>query len=1007
MAEQDGEAPLARLRTAADDGSDGDADDGAKEDTGDAADPTAETAFVLSSPRLLDSVEEQRKRNLIRARLFGESPELMRIGRFVPVRRLGAGGMGVVYVAYDEQLDRKVAVKLLRSENEKSRSRLLREAQALARLAHPNIVNIYEVGVAEGRVFIAMELVPGKTLREWLGEAPRTVTEVLAAFEQAGRGLIAVHQQGLIHRDFKPDNVLIGDDGRVRIVDFGLARWVAPEGPDGEDARDSQPLDVSNPVSLQEPGPTRGPAGTPFYMAPEQHLGATVDARSDQYSFCVALFEGLYGEGPFAGKTVGELAANKAAGRIRSIEDRKGVPEWLLELVLRGLRPDPDERWPSMAALLAELTRDRRKWRRRAISLGVLGLLVLLSIGLDRWAVSSQRGACSGARVRIDEVWGPAQHAAVRQSLLAGGASYAEQTFARVKTRLDQYVGAWAAMHTEACLAHARGEQSAELLDLRMACLDRRRDVLRATVQVLAEGAPAAQAVEVAGGVMPIEACADAILLRSEVKPPADAAGAREVARLRERIGRAEAEERAGRYERGLAEASQIVAAAKASGYAPVLAEALFVRASLESRIARYQDAVGTLEAAYVQALANRQDELAGEVANLLLYVLGYRQGKFDAVRPWEHGAEALVLRLPQARQLAVDFYGNRGLIRVQQGQLEPASADTKKALSLAEQVFGSHHLKFARVLNNAGQIEMMRRDHAATLRYQQQALAIREENLGPEHPVVASSLNNVGSTLKSLGRFDEALVTLQRALLIHERAVGVDHPDSASILRNTAEVLIRLGRYDEAQQALARAQKGLTATQPGIRLRRAGLLATLSTLRERQGRGEESAACLQEVVDVYTELLPADHIELGAALAGLGEALLRLDRGREAEPLCRRALSIAEAKLGSGHTLLAGPLLCLAQLALARSDTPGALAQLERAATILSTEPPSLDGALLHSLLARVLAERGAPADAARVVALAGRALKDYEAAGPAYQKDAGVIRAFLAARDQRKSPR
>ncbi len=229
---------------------------------------------------------------IVGARLFGGTPEPVKIGRFTVLRRLGAGGMGVVYAAYDEMVDRKVAIKLLQRMRvgEEAGDRLLREAQALGRLSHPNVIQVYEVGVHEERVFVAMEFVEGCTLEAWEPEA--SLAAVLDVYVQAGRGLAAAHEAGLVHRDFKPDNVLVGNDGRARVLDFGLARSAGEAPPDPASSAELERMGVDTTGDRLVTPLTRTGAvmGTPAYMSPEQHLGQPTDPRTDQFSFCVALW---------------------------------------------------------------------------------------------------------------------------------------------------------------------------------------------------------------------------------------------------------------------------------------------------------------------------------------------------------------------------------------------------------------------------------------------------------------------------------------------------------------------------------------------------------------------------------------------------------------------------------------------------------------------------------------------------------------------------------------------
>ncbi|HVI02126.1 MAG TPA: protein kinase [Enhygromyxa sp.] len=334
--------------------------------------------FAALAERDDGGVEQRQRRAAVEAALFDEPIASTKIGRFTIVRKLGAGGMGVVYVAYDEQLDRRVAVKLLRNTvaSSEGRVRLEREAQVMARLSHPNVVTVHEVGIHDEQVFMAMEFVDGEDLRQWLTRTKHDWREVLAVFLQAGEGLAAAHEAGVVHRDFKPDNVLVGNDGRVRVADFGLANsYNLP--PDLADPATTESQRNRLGVPLTRPGAV---LGTPAYMAPEQFRGATIDARADQFSFCVALWEGLYGTRPFGGNTLLELSMEVAAGKVASPPQDSAVPTWLREVMLRALAADPSARWDSMREMLDVLARDPEARRRRIMLALSLGLAVLVTL---------------------------------------------------------------------------------------------------------------------------------------------------------------------------------------------------------------------------------------------------------------------------------------------------------------------------------------------------------------------------------------------------------------------------------------------------------------------------------------------------------------------------------------------------------------------------------------------------------------------------------------------------
>jgi len=287
-----------------------------------------------------------------------DDPEAVTLARFALRERLGEGGMGQVWRARDPELDRDVAVKVLRPEvvtsavrASEARARLKREAQAMARLAHPNVIAVHEVGDAADQVFVVMELVKGGTLRQWLDAGPRGVDAILDVFVQAGRGLAAAHAAGLVHRDFKPENVLVGDDGRARVTDFGLVGL-------GEHAAEAAPSGDA-PLSLTRTGAV---LGTPAYLAPEALRGGAATVASDQFSFCVALYEALWRQPPFPGDTVQALFSSVTRGALVPPPRQPRVPPRVRDAVVRGLAVDPGARWPSMQALLAELTARRSRW---------------------------------------------------------------------------------------------------------------------------------------------------------------------------------------------------------------------------------------------------------------------------------------------------------------------------------------------------------------------------------------------------------------------------------------------------------------------------------------------------------------------------------------------------------------------------------------------------------------------------------------------------------------------
>jgi tRNA A-37 threonylcarbamoyl transferase component Bud32 len=370
------------------------------------------------------------------------------LGRYRLERMLGQGGMGVVHAAFDPDLERRVALKVLRGgEADEARQRLLREARSMARLTHPNVVTVFEVGSAGGRDYVAMELVDGETLAEWLRAADRSRREIVAAFVAAGRGLAAAHAAGLVHRDFKPHNVLRRRDGRICVTDFGLARGVDVT---GTEATAKMPaMSESMQSTLSAVTATGSLVGTPAYMAPEQWSGGTVGPPADQFAFCVALWEALTDERPFRGTTVDELKREIVRGSAGL--DASKLPRRLRGALKRGLDPDPAKRWPSMDALLAEIARGER---RPTVALAAAGGAVVAAVALY-FALGAKRDVCAPPVLDPATVWSAARADALAKADQASGGTAIAADFAR-----------WQDVRGRAC------KDDTPLRASRLACLD-------------------------------------------------------------------------------------------------------------------------------------------------------------------------------------------------------------------------------------------------------------------------------------------------------------------------------------------------------------------------------------------------------------------------------------------------------------------------------------------------------------------------------------------------------
>ncbi|MCX4244543.1 serine/threonine-protein kinase [Paraliomyxa miuraensis] len=794
----------------------------------------------------------------LRASLFGEAPAAPRFGRYVILGTLGRGGMGTVLEAFDPTLDRRVALKLLHRDLAKhDTQRLVREAQALARLSHPNVVQVYEVGELGGQTFVAMELVPGKTLHAWATREPRPGWRAcVEVYLQAGAGLAAAHAKGLVHRDFKPSNAIIDDEGHVRVLDFGLARRT-DDSESGETSTD-QPLaperteDTALDLRITATGAV---LGTPAYMSPEQRRGRRVDARSDQFSFCVALYEAIHGERPHH-----QAQADDGRRRPLAIDPPPSggaVPAKLRRALLRGLCSDPSMRWPSMPLLLEELRRQVVPRARARLVVGLaLGLaLASTAVGLGATYHAMEVGArCAGAADQLAGIWDDARKQALEQAMLGTGVPYAGDAWTRVEARLDAYSAAWEAKHEAVCEAtRVREEQTEDVMSLRMGCLSSRRIALRAVVGVLeaADAGRVGKAMDLVDGLPSLTSCDDVEALeqrRADLPPPRDPRVATAVDEALARLAEADALAQAGDAAGSEAVADAVVTKADALGYGPLRADALRWRGRARKDGGDFVRAEQDLEQAYLLALEHRHDEVALAATTSLIVVVGDEQARFDEGQRWGRVAMALSRRpggaaLPESNVLvnlgvilvrhgeprrALELYERAlaikeanhtprhrdialllhqiGIVLDDLGRPDEALDHLRRALEIRREALGDEHPEIANSLDTIGVVIATQGHVTEGLQYFRQALATREEALGPDHPDVATSLNNIGVALTDLGRPVEALAAFERALPIERAALGPDHPDVGTLLLSMAELALHEGDHPTARAKAERA---------------------------------------------------------------------------------------------------------------------------------------------------------------------------------------------------------
>ena len=828
-------------------------------------------------------------------------------GRFVIVERIGAGSMGTVYSAHDPNLDRKIALKLLMlgpadAPSSARRARFVREAKTMARLCHPNVVQVFEVGNVGEQLFIAMELVEGATLRAKHRAAAWPWREVVGFFVQAGRGLVAAHAAGIVHRDFKPENVLVGSDGRVRVGDFGLSAWAA------ESVAALAPAD--DPLTITRTGTV---VGTPAYMSPEQLAGEAGDARSDQFSFCVALYESLYGERPFAGNDVEALAAAMAAGAVREPTGRK-VPRRLRAIVRRGLAEDPSQRFPSVAALVSRLEREpSRRPRRWAL---VAAGIVLASFALALIRPGQRARLCAGAADRLAGVWDDAARRRVQRALSGANKPYVREMLPIVEAALDGYAHQWAAMYTEACEAtRVRGAQSDELLTLRDACLERKKQALVAVVEVLSEGRPEAleRSAQLTESLEPIADCGNIAALTARVRPPADPTLARTVVDIEAELARSRALEEAWQYDRAESLARTALPKARALTYRPILARSLFQLALVRWDGGHLSDGNELAREALWAAQAGGDDEIVARACIGLMSRAAYAR---DPTQPtWHECAAATVERLGKPTLLMAYFLDSDADELDLAGNVEGALATRKQSIRFFEKTGDTVGLVNMMVVTAAQMYEMGKGGEAGP--YLERALQIAEQHGGRSHPLVAKVLNVRALIADAQQRYQAALVDLSRAQKLLEAPLVSGDPEEielASTLIRTGWVLANLQRYDESLATQRRALAIAENRQGPEGLLTLASLQAIGRCYYKRKEYARAVACFERVLSSRRKKMPPDHPDVTMTLVDLGEA--QLGSGKIARAL---ATLTRATELSSHHPDVPGN-LGAAQFGLAKA---------------------------------------------------------------------------------------
>jgi tetratricopeptide (TPR) repeat protein/predicted Ser/Thr protein kinase len=881
-------------------------------------------------------------------------------GRYHVLAEIGRGGMGTVYRALDVRLGRQVALKLVAS-SAAHRNRLLREAQALAQLAHPNVVPVYDVGTVDDAVFMAMELIDGVDLRAWLAAETRSPRQILHMFAAAGDGLAAAHAAGLVHRDFKPANVILGSDGRIRVVDFGLARTAAtdttgtprPAAPNRATARD----DVSSSGSLASPGASAiatssemlpsvllessltqhgDIVGTPRYMSPEQRRGAPTDARTDQFSFCVALYEALYGASPFRARDARRRFDDGSAPPIDPPQ-RAGVPSHVRRALRRGLRRDADERFPTMAALVAELRRDLRALR---IRVGA-GVAVVGSLGIAIAALAhTTPEPCGGAAERAAATIPGSLRDRVSRALLGTGSPLAPRASERLDTQLDEYLRDWADLRTQTCRAtRVHADQSEAVMDRKMACLDDRLADVGAFLGALAD-APGEEAMGTAG--LAVERAGALALCR-------DAAA---LERRHQEAVKPDEMVTVGALDAAVRELDALVAVQNMKAAAPMArkvkdlagrithsetrARATFAYAVTQRAIGDMAESGRALDETLRLAAVAGNLTLVSEAWAELLYIIAVEERRMEATHELVRATEVALLAAagePDFPRLEADINHVLATVLMQTSQLAESEKRFRKVLTMPENV-----VQRSASLNNLAitLIYLSRLDEARD--FLRQSRELDESIFGDQPPYFADDALNSGLSYHWQGDLATGERWYREAL---EHSLRHSGASTKTLLFRLylGHLLVDRGAWDEARRELDLALEGYTSAfgpdaelTRHVRTQRARL--ALATGDRRSARAEIEAIKAGLVrTDSVAQLIPG-HPEPLITEARVAIAEGKLDA---AETALRSALDRGLRTYGPSGLMVADVHVARAESSLAARRYPEAIERADQALALLA----------------------------------------------------------------------
>jgi eukaryotic-like serine/threonine-protein kinase len=813
----------------------------------------------------------------------GPYPRGTPLGRYLVLECIGEGGMGRVYACFDPQLDRRVALKLILADGmDKSQQRLLREARAMAKLSHRNVVAVHDVGTVGDRVFVAMEYVEGATLRDWLAIKKRELPDILQVFRHAARGLAAAHEKGLVHRDFKPENVLVATNGRVCVTDFGLARSM-------------ENRDVTNPhgtpdAATSAPLTQVGMAiGTPRYMAPEQLRGKKVDGRSDEFAFAVTLWEALYEQHPFdpGDNKDEELLSRVLNGEIIDPPRGAGVPGWLNRALRKGMSVDADKRLGGLQAwarLLARPVRARSSWL--AMGAGSLIAVGAFAVG-GRWLAGERNRLCEGAAAQLESSWsGP-----IRQELstaLQQHGALGTEAWVKAEAALEAWAGRWRETHREVCAASGGARlRIDEGLKQRIGCLGQSAGELGALAQILkaSDRESALNAVTAALSLPSPERCLQSATQAWTAALDDDQKTFHTQAQ--QRLSHASVQHSSGQFEEAEAQALAVAEEARKKKVIRDMGRAWLQVASARAAMSQLEGANEAILFALLSGEAEGDTALVAQAWAERAALDVSLRGRPEAALEWIQHARATLGQSTGDARLETRLQSLAGAALIALGRDTEALAALEKTAALEEKATGES-LSLARALTELGNALRANDRASEAMDAHERALRIRKTLLPPNDAQLASSHNGLGLALLSQGKPPEALEEHRRAEALLEAVWQGPHLERVQTLSFIAQAQRSAGNTSQAsatlEKALTMAQALLKPEHPA----RVALERELGRALLNLNRPGPAAEHLARAVDDG----PPDNIERATLLAELAEA--ELTRRRPAEAARRASAALA-----------------------------------------------------------------------------------------------------------------